>query len=462
LAKYRLFTRATGLTPARRLRPIRSNASTDTRLEREPFQIVRDLRAYLQAKDLRIQSDGTIFDMAAPLNAQRKSDTHAYVGRRRLDRRNLLDEFLLDAKEQGREIKRSDARMGLDFVFRTYRAKRREEISLRMVDQRPQDPDREAAEWTKVAAVFADLPIVATAFLKHGIWQIKRKVIGLAPDYHLMLVIFSEHQGTGKTTFMDRFLRAGLEELLPPPILLSELVDARSGGMFEFPALILDEIHRIEGKQIDDLKQIMTANRLSRRRLFTHDMHMLEQSSTLFATTNKPIASIIPDPTGHRRFFTLTMLSGQVADGGDRSIWDLVNSIDFEMLWNSVDAWGPCPIQEHVHLLFSNRQSKDVLREWLVGLDLQSEAFLSICERQGTRPQKLRELFNEQTQSAITETAFGSRMNTLTCDPDVPFIKEKKAGIFHYKLKPSHAELHERMFVRPVSGADLHDIGQQA
>ena len=404
----------------------------------EEFLSVRIFRGFMRAEGFKIQLNGAIFDCRAPARAHDESEIAAYLRRRRLDRRELCDLFLLSAERVGLQFVGAEARRALNYIVRTERARLRAELEERVVSHRPRDLTTERREWDKVAKLWKEPADVSEAFMKHGIWQIKRKLLGHRPDFHLMLVIYSENQATGKTTFIKAFLESVLGELVPPPAYISELIDPRTKQLFEFVALIFDDIHKISATDVPKLKQVMTNEKLSRRRLHTHDVNMFDQSATLFATSNLPIEHIIPDDTGHRRFFTLTLRNNAEAEGGSAAIWDIVNSIDFETLWNSVSAWDPCPIKNYTHLLLSKNSPESILRHWLIHLDRESDAYLAIKTSRGAKAREFYALFCTQSGSKMSEKAFGLLMNHLTLNPDVPFVKDTHRHYVFYSEKPEH------------------------
>ena len=71
----------------------------------------------------------------------------------------------------------------------------------------PSERARAEEEWHRLAnSVFTTEAALAAAVLKHFIWQVKQKLLRRPVKHHLMPVVFSPEQGSGKTTFVQKFL----------------------------------------------------------------------------------------------------------------------------------------------------------------------------------------------------------------------------------------------------------------
>ena len=69
-----------------------------------------------------------------------------------------------------------------------------------------------------------------------------------------------------------------------------------------------------------------------------------EHDTVFIATTNENLYRLIPDKSGHRRFAVLPFKNGAVEKGGDQKMRDLVNSLDYQLLWKSVSVQAEPPI----------------------------------------------------------------------------------------------------------------------
>jgi hypothetical protein len=128
-------------------------------------------------------------------------------------------------------------------------------------------------------------------------------------------------------------------------------------------------------------------------------------------------------------------------DGGTPGVWEAVDHADYNLLWRSVDAFGPCPIEHCLGDLFrlqaaSRRPSN--LAAWLMSLDPGGNALRQITTKDGVKARALWELFREETGSQMSITRFGMEMARFAAEPGVPFHRKVKtmSGTF-YPLKRS-------------------------
>ncbi|GEO16694.1 hypothetical protein [Microvirga aerophila] len=162
----------------------------------------------------------------------------------------------------------------------------------------------------------------------------------------------------------------------------------------------------------------------------------IPQLTTLIGTANLGIDELVADGTGHRRFAMLTFRNGESANGGSPEVWEAVDRTDYELLWRSVDAFGPCPVENCLGDLFrlqtASCRDGDV-GAWLMSLDLGSDAIRRITTKNGVKAGPLWELFREETGSTMSITRFGMEMARLTADPRVPFGRKVKtmSGTFY-------------------------------
>jgi hypothetical protein len=220
-----------------------------------------------------------------------------------------------------------------------------------------------------------------------------------------------------------RFL-GPLQELAIGPVLLSDFADKRSGDIYRFPALFIDDMERIDPRLVPVLKSLVTSEGIRRRRLGTSLSTTIPQLTTLIGTANLGIDELVADETGHRRFATLTFRNGEIAKGGTPGVWEAVDRADYGLLWRSVDAFGPCPIEDCLGDLFrlqaTSRRPGD-LAAWLMSLKPGGNALRQITTKDGVKARALWELFREETGSTMSITLFGMEMVRLAADPEMPF-----------------------------------------
>jgi hypothetical protein len=362
---------------------------------------------------------------STPRMAVTQADVEACLASEDIDALWVIDEILLDLHARRIRLRKSDVERALRRVMREDQRRRRNLIVRPLLAGiSPSDRARAEQEWLHLASsVFVTDATLAAAVLKHFVWQVKQKLLRRPVRHHLMPVVFSPEQGSGKTTFVLRFL-GPLQELAIGPVLLSDFADKRSGDIYRFPVLFIDDMERIDSGLVPVLKSLVTSEGFRRRRLGTSVSSTIPQLTTLIGTANIGVDELVADDTGNRRFATLRFRNGEVANGGDPGVWEAVDRADYGLLWRSVDAFGPCPIEACLGDLFrlqaAGRRHGD-LAAWLIAMDVRCDAVARITMRAGVKAKALWELFREETGSTMSMTRFGMELTRLVADPMVPF-----------------------------------------
>lgn len=84
---------------------------------------------------------------------------------------------------------------------------------------------------------------------------------------------------------------------------------------------------------IEHLKQIVTATKLSSRKLYTQLRESFPQNVSLIGTSNKSIDLLVRDETGMRRFLEINCR--------EKMDWWAINQINYAELWQSIDETVP-------------------------------------------------------------------------------------------------------------------------
>ncbi|KQO91281.1 hypothetical protein ASF33_18285 [Methylobacterium sp. Leaf92] len=401
---------------------------------------------FLEREGIEILFDGTLRSKTAPSAAQQADEIAMFLAVEEIDGRWLMDEVMSEVRANRIKTRKSDVERAVRRLTREAQKARRQAIvePLLMPDVRA--AAEAATAWSLLAAtVFETEAALCVGCLQHFIWQVKRKLLGLPIRHHLMPVIWSPVQGGGKTTFVRKFL-APLRELATGPVLLSDFTDKRSGDIYRFPALFVDDMEQIEAKLIPVLKSLVTSEGLRRRKLGTSMSEGHRQRTTLIGTANSAIDTLVADATGNRRFASLRFRNGKVETGGDAAVWPAIDSMDYELLWRSVDVFGTGPIEAHLDALVALQETgraPDPVLSWLRALDLGSARATKVTTRQGIRATDLHDLYCEQANSTLTLTRFGECMRAYVLDPTVPLgPKVKKEDGWYYPLKVAPADVH--------------------
>ncbi len=400
---------------------------TDTADDRRLSAIdpVAFVRAFMARQKVEVRFDGSLHMKGRPLRAESPEMVEEYLGIARIDPFSLTDLMLVYIKVHNYKFTKGDIDRALRIVTREHQQGRHQTVLRPLFDPlTEQEQERAKLAWVRLGATLFDMDDgLAVAIFQHFAWQVKQKTLDRPVLHHLMPIAFSAVQGSGKTTFANRWL-SPLRELATSAALLSDFADPRSGDIYRYPVVFIDDVEKLDRATVPKLKGLLTAGGIRRRRLGTSTSVGFRQVATLFGTANSPIEELVTDATGHRRFAMLPFRNGQVAKGGDPEVWKVVSATDYVLLWRSVNAFKPSPIEPYLAELYRHQavgQPKDVLLNWLRDLDLNSEEVSWITIRHGVRSQGLHDLYCAQTGVEISGPKFAAEMARHASDPTVPF-----------------------------------------
>ncbi|RTL51766.1 MAG: hypothetical protein EKK40_09615 [Bradyrhizobiaceae bacterium] len=289
------------------------------------------------------------------------------------------------------------------------------------------ETERAKAEWQHIGTLFHIDADLAIACLKHFIWQVFRKQLNRQIEHHLMPVIIGD-QGSGKSRFVEMFLNP-LRELASAPVRTSDAIDKRVVGMLSYAVLWLDDMEPVLNGAVDNLKNLMTSDQQLRRVLRTSMDVTAKQNTTLIGTSNHAVAHLVPDKTGHRRFVELPFRNGNVEKGGEETIWPTINSIDYELLFCSIDPFAISPLIPHLRALAAHQAKTPVespLLRWLRQLDRNDQDILAITTAWGVRAGALHALYRARTGHEIRSNEFANEMWDLILQRKGPFCNRQR------------------------------------
>jgi hypothetical protein len=403
-----------------------------------PIEYVSDFFAKLE---LQVGYDDSLTQRGKPLTAHTRSMINSVLAVRALTLLDVLDMMIIDCKEKENKLKAGEVRAALRHVVGEMKHARRNAIIAPLLVELPAEAAVDAErEWRRIDSLFEPIPnLRASLPIMHFIWQVKTKVLGREVDHHLMPVITSSIQGSGKTTFV-RSLLAPLKELVTGASLLSDFSDRRTLGLFRYLVAVLDDMEMISEKQVPVLKSIITGEAIHRRLLGSSMDAKVRQMSTPIGTSNSRIEELVPDNTGHRRFITLLFRNGAVAKGGDPLIWQTVSSLDCELMWRSINPFAPSPLAGHLVALTQYQTAAtapSALTQFLIALDLNHPDVRSISYRnQGVQAQGLHDLYEARTGKQLTKQVFAKEMFICMQNPMVPFGDKHRFGdmrVYRYR-----------------------------
>ena len=185
------------------------------------------------------------------------------------------------------------------------------------------------------------------ACLRKFIHSVKRRMMGLTVEDHLMIVFYGP-QGCGKSELV-RLLCGGFPSRLFASTNFAEIADSRQAALFGKYILFLDEMGKADHADVETIKTVVTRSNFEYRPMGTNASMPAVQNSTFIGTSNKTLGEIIKDTTGNRRFAQIDMNPATARAASDqdlrREIFDYVNAFDFTAMWCSVDAEAECPMK---------------------------------------------------------------------------------------------------------------------
>lgn len=177
-----------------------------------------------------------------------------------------------------------------------------------------------------------------------------------------------------------------------------------------------------------------------------NDAHTVIDLRSLNTLANKTLGSLL---------MKVPFRNGTVTKGGDATVWDTVNTINYELLWRSVDAFAPSPLLPYRADLQRHEDgasSKGGVLGWLIGLDLEAETVRNLTTPKGLRAQELHDLFEVQTGIEMSAQRFAGEMQRYLLRPDTPFGD---------KIRTEHGALY-RLKRKVSAGNPIHqDVGRQ-
>lgn len=175
--------------------------------------------------------------------------------------------------------------------------------------------------------------------IKHYIWQVKRKLWGYEPGYHFMLILMTNRQAFGKSTFLRDF-HLPLTEVFAN-ISGDRIRDQFGAELFEkYYVACFDELAQLNSTDINLLKEFVTRKSSVNRKMFTQVNTINSQNTTLCGTSNRPINQIIYDPSGMRRWWQVD-LNAKDFDSMDYDKLNMWKQNEFLDFWKSIDEHDP-------------------------------------------------------------------------------------------------------------------------
>lgn len=197
------------------------------------------------------------------------------------------------------------------------------------------------------------------AILKHFIWQVKRKISGMEVDHHIMPILFGK-SGAGKSVAVQKLIQPLLDFALTSS--MSALKDRFGKRQLSRNFIMFfDELEGVGSVDVNSLKHIITAPCIEWREMHSEAIKSSPQNCTFIGCSNDPVRDRIQDSTSARRFWQINCQ--------DKIDWEIINYLDYESIWKSIDESLPSPIIPLIGEInkIQNRELRatNLIEDWL-------------------------------------------------------------------------------------------------
>ena len=257
------------------------------------------------------------------------------------EKTTLIERLKILAESYGREtgdkdLKPSNLAHHLDVVIDDMKLERKNALRTRL-NYDPATPDHFDSLLT--AMRITENRELHKLAIKHYIWQVKRKLWGYEPGYHFMLILVTNRQAFGKSTFLRDFHDPLIEVFAN--ISGDRIRDQFGAELFEkYYVACFDELAQLNSTDINQLKEFVTRKSSVNRKMFSQVNTVNSQNTTLCGTSNRPINQIIYDPSGMRRWWQID-LNAKDFDSMDFAKLNDWKKEEFLSFWKSINEHDP-------------------------------------------------------------------------------------------------------------------------
>lgn len=207
-------------------------------------------------------------------------------------------------------------------------------------------------------------PEFADAAIRKFIWQVKRRLAGMyVRDMHML--IFRGPQGCGKTELSRNLMKPARE--LACEADLPQMIDARNFLLRSMYVGFTDELARYDRADVNQLKGVITGETSTARVLYSHASQRNPVNLTLLGTADKPVALMVTDPAGMRRFVEVLIKPRYLVEDFD---WQRdVVELEWTAIWQAVDHEADDPLMSQFADLLAEKQEairrRSTVEAWL-------------------------------------------------------------------------------------------------
>ena len=195
--------------------------------------------------------------------------------------------------------------------------------------------------WCRLMAHPETKPIAHEAnvwAMKQWLWQVRRNALGRPVNWHVMPVLWSLANGTGKSHEVNRLIN-----IVGPFVRKTKVteIDDRFAIRILGDKLVLyfDEFSGAESVSQSQFKSVISGSVLEGREMYSDENITRENKLSAIATSNKPPPHGFEDTSGARRFWPIACSDTPVTTGDRRDM--ALGAIDMQDVWRAVDVDSP-------------------------------------------------------------------------------------------------------------------------
>ena len=272
-------------------------------------------------------------------------------------------DFMHEWRLSGERLRADEFKTACQVMIQRWRRQRRAELVAGLIGK-PATDEGHAAIVTWVRALTGAERALDIAVMEHWVWNVKRLAAKLATEWDVMPILVGG-QGFGKTRAIEKLCES-LHELAFPCD-AQTITDKREWQQLtEGLVAKWDEMAGASKADTEALKRALTATRLAFRELFTMLVHQRRRSCAFIGSSNLPLAVLINDPTGLRRWYQIDTIQAD---------FDVLNTLDHSVIWRCVCETDPPPIEDHLNALRAAQNDlagQDAIQLWQASEDWQS------------------------------------------------------------------------------------------
>ncbi len=207
----------------------------------------------------------------------------------------------------------------------------------------------------------ADAAVVG-GFLQF-LWCVKRSLAGKMREHDIMPILYNRIQGNGKSTAVRRLV-SPLADLVDS-ITVETLADERKrADLGRFVVGVWDEMEGADKRDTDAIKNALSSQEVSYRPMRTNDNVTIVRTMNFIGTSNKPLAAMVRDSSGNRRFVEVETLP--------RLDHGAINAIDYALLWQAISENAEAPAKAVLGEIRSHQavgRYEDSVALWIDSID---------------------------------------------------------------------------------------------